>query len=226
MEKVVLFGTSVGAMVAHLNLSHDASYEVAAFTVDRAFIKEDRFRGLPVVPFEEVESVYPPADYGMLVAVQAHRMNKLRAEKYRQAKEKGYRLISYVHPQAIVAPEVTMGDNCFIAEGAILRPFLTIGNNVIVMPGATLGHHTVIKDHCFIGNRAVVMSVVTLEPYCFVGPNATVLEALTIGAEALIGGGAVIQENVKEKEVYKAAAPIRLALPSDRLAKIIFRKSL
>jgi sugar O-acyltransferase (sialic acid O-acetyltransferase NeuD family) len=226
MEKVVLFGTSVGAMVAHLNLSHDPAWEVAAFTVDRAFLKEDRFRGLPVVPFEEVESLYPPSEFRMLVAVQAHRMNKLRAEKCAQAREKGYRLISYVHPSALVAPEVKMGDNCFISEGAILRPFLTLGEDVIVMPGATLGHHAVIKDHCFIGNRAVVMSLVTMEPYCFVGPNATVLEAVTVGAEALIGGGVVIQGDVKEKEVYKAAAPVKLALPSDRLAKIIFRKSL
>jgi sugar O-acyltransferase (sialic acid O-acetyltransferase NeuD family) len=226
MEQVVLFGTSVGAMIVHFTLSHDPSYRVAAFTVDQAYLKEEKFCGLPVIPFEDVQSIYPPDNYKMLIAIQANRMNKLRAEKYYQAKEKGYTLISYIHPQAIIAPDLVIGDNCYISEGAICRPFLTIGNDVTVMPGAIIGHHAVIKDHCFIGNRAVVMSVVTMEPYCFVGPKATIMEVLILGAECLIGGGTVIQENVKEKEVYKANPPVRLGLPSDRLAKIIFRKTL
>jgi sugar O-acyltransferase (sialic acid O-acetyltransferase NeuD family) len=226
MKKIVLFGTSAGAKLAHFTLSHDPSYEVVAFTVNRVYIKEEKFCGLPVVPFEEVETIYPPDNYMMLIAIYANGVNKTRAEKYYQAKEKGYTLISYVHPQAIVAPDLVMGDNCIISEGVICRPFLTIGNDVIIMPGATIGHDTIIKDHCFIGNEAVVMGKVNMEPFCFIGPNATILEEVTLGAECLIGGGAVIQANVKEKEVYKAAAPTLLALASDRLAKIIFRRSL
>jgi len=226
MEKVVLFGTSAGARLAHFALSHDPNYEVVAFTVDRDYVKDGTFCGLPVVPFEEIQTFYPPQNYKMLVAIFANGMNMLRAKKCDQAKEKGYTLISYIHPQAIVAPGLVIGDNCFISEGVICRPFSSIGNDVILMPGATIGHDTVIKDHCFIGNRAVVMGVVTIEPFCFIGPNATIMEAVTIAAECLIGGGVVIQENTKEKEVYKAPAPTRLPLPSDKLAKIVFRRSL
>jgi sugar O-acyltransferase (sialic acid O-acetyltransferase NeuD family) len=226
MEKVILFGTTTSTKLMHFALSHDPSYEVAAFTVDRDYIKEATFRGLPVVPFEDVQSIYPPSEYKMLVAIYANRMNMTRAEKCDQAKAKGYTLISYIHPQAIVSPDLVIGDNCFISEGVICRPFLTIGNDVLIMPGAVIGHDTVIKDHCFIGNRAVVMGAVTMEPFCFVGPNATILEAVTVARECLIGGGVVILENTKEKEVYKAPAPVRLPLPSDKMAKIIFRRSL
>ena len=224
MEKIVLFGTSPGAKVAHFTLSHDPSYEVVAFTVDRAYIEEEKFCGLPVVPFEEVTTLYPPGEYKMLVAIAASGMNKMRARKYAEAKEKGYTLITYIHPTAIVASDLVIGDNCMISEGVICRPFLTIGNDVFIMPGATLGHDTLIKDHCFIGNRAVVMGAVIMEPFCFIGPNTTIMEDLTLGRECLIGGGVVIQESTQEKEVYKANPPIKLPLPSDKLAKIIFRK--
>jgi sugar O-acyltransferase (sialic acid O-acetyltransferase NeuD family) len=226
MEKVILFGTSAGSQIAHFALSHDPRYEVVGFTVDRNYIKEKTFCGLPVTPFEEVQTLYPPSQFKMLIAIYANGMNKLRAEKYHQAKEKGYTLITYIHPQAIVAPNLVIGDNCFIGEGVICRPFLTIGNNVILMSGSFIGHHTVIKDHCFIGSRAVVMGAVTMEPRCFVGPNATILEAVKVAAECLIGGGVVLQENTKEKEVYKAQAPVRGALPSDKMARLVFRRSL
>jgi sugar O-acyltransferase (sialic acid O-acetyltransferase NeuD family) len=226
MEKIVLFGTSSGAKNAHFALSHDSRYEVVAFTVDREYIKESTFCDLPVVPFEDVTGIYPPSEYKMLVAIYANGMNKLRAEKYAQAKEKGYTLITYIHPQAIVAPDLLYGDNCFISEGVILRHSLKIENDVVIMPGAFIGHDTVIEDHCMIGSRAVVMAGLTIEPLCFIGPNATILEAVNVARECLIGGGVVLQESTKEKQVYKAAAPTLLALPSDKLAKIIFRRSL
>jgi sugar O-acyltransferase (sialic acid O-acetyltransferase NeuD family) len=225
MDKVILFGNSVATKMIFFALSHDPRYEVVAFTVDRSYITGETFCGLPVHPFEDIQTLFPPESYKMMVAIQASRMNKTRAEKYDQAKEKGYSLITYIHPQAIVAPDLVIGDNCFIGEGAICRPYAKIENDVIIMPGALIGHDAAIKEHSFVGVRAVIMSVVTIEPYCFIGPNATILEALTVARECLIGGGVVIQEATKEKEVYKATAPTRLPLPSDKLANIIFRKT-
>ena len=226
MEKIILFGLSSGAKLAYFTLAHDPRYEVVAFTVDREYVKEPEFCGLPVVPFEDIQISYPPDDCRMLVAIFANGMNKLRARKCDEARSKGYSLISYIHPTAIIAPDLIVGDNCFIGEGVICRPYAKIGNDVIVMPGALIGHDTAIKDHVFIGNRAVVMGAVTLEQYCFIGPNATIMEAVTIAGECLIGGGVVMQQSTKEKEVYKAPAPVLLPLPSDKLAKIIFRRSL
>lgn len=104
MEKVVIFGPSAGAKLAHFSLTHDSPYEVVAFTIDRSYIKEEKFCGLPVIPFEEVESIYPPDGYKMFVSILASRVNKTRAEKYQQAKTKGYELISYVSSKAITSP--------------------------------------------------------------------------------------------------------------------------
>lgn len=224
MEKIVLFGTTEGARLFLFALQEDPAYEVVAFTVDKQYLTEDTFCGLPVVPFEEVTSIYPPDEYKMFVAILSNDMNKLRAKKYTEAKEKGYTLINYVHPQAIVAPGVTIGDNCYISEGVMLRPELTIGNDVIVMAGAFLGHSTIIHDHSYITSRAVVMGAVTIESFCTIGPNATIMEDITIAKECLIGGGCVIQKSTKEREVYKANPATLLPLTSDQLSKLVFRR--
>jgi len=100
MEKVVIFGAASGTRVLYSLLAQDSPGKVVGFTVDRKYLKERQFCGLPVVPFEEVESIYPPSEYKMLVPNLAIRVNKVRAEKYLQAKAKGYQFISYVSSRA------------------------------------------------------------------------------------------------------------------------------
>src|SRR5262250_3045240 len=96
MNEVVLFGIGQIAEVAHFYLTYDSPYEVKAFTVDREFIRDDRFCGLPLIPFDEVERHFPPSEAAMLIAVGYAGLNSLRREKYEQAKKRGYQLISYV----------------------------------------------------------------------------------------------------------------------------------
>lgn len=224
MEKIILFGTTEGAKLFLYSFKDDPAYEVVAFTVDKQYITEDSFCGFPVVPFEDVTTLYPPDEYKMFVAILSNDMNKLRAKKYAEVKEKGYSLITYIHPQAIVASDVTFGDNCYISEGVILRPDLKIGNDVILMAGVFIGHSSIIHDHCYVASRAVVMGAVTLESYTSIGPNATVMEDLTIAQECLVGGGCVIQKSTKEKEVYRANPATLLPLTSDQLSKLVFRR--
>ena len=224
MKKVVIFGTSPAAIQCHFDLTHDSTREVVAFTVDRNFIKEQELLGLPVVPFEEVESIYPPANFDMFVAVYAGRVNRTRAEKYTQAKAKGYELITFVSSRAITYPGMVIGDNCFISEGAICRPFLEIGNDVLVMSGAFLGHYSTIKEHCFIAAHATILGGTTVEPYCVIGANATIVDDVTVARECIVGAGVVINEDTQEKGVYRVNPPTRLPLPSDKLGNLLFRR--
>jgi hypothetical protein len=46
---------------------------------------------LPLVPFEEAARRYPPDDHQMFIAVSYAQMNRLRAERYAQARALGYR---------------------------------------------------------------------------------------------------------------------------------------
>ncbi len=223
MEKVIIFGASAGTHLLYSLLTSDSPYRVLGFTVDRAYLKEQDFCGLPVVPFEEVETIYPPNEYRMLVAVLGNRVNKTRAEKYLEAKAKGYQFISYVSSKATTWPDLVMGENCFISDFVVCRPSLVLGDNVMVMTGALLGLDTVLKDHCYIAARATLLGENTVEPYSFIGANSTVLEGVTVARECVIGAGAVIHEDTQEKGVYRVTPPTLMPLPSDKLERILFR---
>lgn len=216
MSKVIIFGNGQNAALALDTLSRDSPFQVVAFTVDRDYIQEDPWLGLPVVPFEDVESAYPPEGHGMLVAVSYRQVNRLRAEKYAQARAKGYSLISHVSTRAALPGQLRHGDNCLIGP-SIIGPYVDIGNNVVVASGCLIGHHTVIGDHCYLSPGAIVSGSVTVEPYCVVGAGAVIRDRLTVREATVVGAGAVILEDTVERGVYLAKPADRLPITSDQL---------
>lgn len=129
-----------------------------------------------------------------------------KAEKYYQAKEKGYDLITHVSPRAITWPDMIVGDNCFIWAGSAFQPFVEIGNNVNVGTGCLICHDVKIGDHCFLSAHTVLLGKATVAQYCFFGANSTVREGVNIAQECVIGAGALILKDTQERGVYRGIA--------------------
>jgi len=226
MDKVIIFGASQAASRAYWYLTNDSSYELAAFTVDQRFILKPELHGLPVVSFENIETIYPPDEYKMLLhinstlPIQLGGCERLRHQKYYQAKAKGYELINYISSKATTWPGLNIGDNCRILANSVVEPFAKIGNDVIIGVGSMVSHDTVIKDHCTVIHHAVVLGNVKVEPYCFIGTNATIRSGITIARECIIGAGALILEDTVEKGVYKGNPAQLLPITSDKLKSI------
>ena len=202
MAKLVIFGAGDIARLAHYYFTRDSDHEVVAFTVDQKYRQADTFLDLPLVGFEEISDTYAPGEYKMFVALSYARMNKLREEKYQQAKANGYELVSYVSSRCSFLTDHPVGDNCFILEDNTIQPFVKIGNNVTLWSGNHIGHDAVIEDHCFLASHIVVSGYVRIRNNCFIGVNATLRNSITIAPETLIGAGAVIMKDTVEKGVY------------------------
>jgi sugar O-acyltransferase (sialic acid O-acetyltransferase NeuD family) len=220
VAKVVVFGVSQWAELAHFYLTHDSPHEVVAFTVDREYLGANQFKGLPVVPYDEVDRHYPPHEFNMFIPMSFKKMNHVRADKYDDAIKRGYTLISYVSSKATTFPGFTCGDNCFILEDNTIQPFVTIGNDVVMWSGNHIGHHTVIKDHVTITSHVVISGCCTVEPFCFLGVNATVRDETVVERETLVGMSTVIAKDTKEFEVYQAAGTDAARVRSDRIRSL------
>lgn len=216
MNKVVVFGTGgMGAMVRHY-LTFRSDYTVVAHTIDSEYISSPKYEGLPLVPFETVEEAYPPAGYAMIIALGYLGLgpNQLRAQRYAEARNKGYTLISYLDKTAVIADGVATGDNCIICPNLTIEPFAKIGNNVIARSGCYIGHDVIIGDHCFIGPHAVIGGNTIIEPFAFLGANSTVRNGIKIAKGCVIGAGATILKNTRENEVYRGLTSKPLAKKS------------
>ena len=204
MAKLVIFGAGDIARLAHYYFTRDSEHQVAAFTVDHAYRKEETFLDLPLVDFETVTRLYPPTQYKMFVALSYAKMNKVRAEKFYQVKGLGYELVSYVSSRCTFLADNAVGENCFILEDNTIQPFVKIGNDVTLWSGNHVGHDSVIRDHVFIASHIVVSGHVDVGDYCFIGVNATLRNSITIAPHTLIGAGAVIMKDTVEDGVYIA----------------------
>lgn len=218
MARVVVFGLQDFASLAHFYLTHDSEHEVVAFTASRDYLGgAEGFEGRPVVPFEEVERHYPPAEFRFFVPMSHRRMNRLREGIYLQAKAKGYSFISYISSRATTFPGLEVGENCFILEDNTIQPFVRIGANVVLWSGNHIGHHSVIGDHTMFTSHVVLSGHCSVGPYCFFGVNATIRDGLTIAPGSLVAMGACLTRDTEEWSVYKGNPARRAEVASKDL---------
>lgn len=216
-KPLVIFGTGEIAQLAHYYFSTDSEYEVVAFTVDDSYVTVHEFCGLPVVAFEEVARQYPPESHNFFVALSYSRLNAIRKEKFLSAKDKGYRLVSFVSSRATVLNAGAIGENCFIFEDNTIQPFVKIGDDVIMWSGNHIGHHSVIKDHVFIASHVVISGGVEIGEQCFIGVNATLRDHIKIGDRCVVGAAALMLADAEPDGVYIGTATERAKVPSSRL---------
>ena len=110
---------------------------------------------------------------------------------------------AYVHPDATVIGEVTIGAESTIWPQAVLRADygpITVGARTSIQDGSvihsTIGMPTIIGDDCVIGHL-VHMECCTIESRSLVGSGSIVLHRAIVRSEALVGANAVVPNDME-----------------------------
>lgn len=219
-RKVLLFGVGDFARVACFYLTHDSTYEVAAFTVHEQFIESKELMDLPVLPWETVRESHPPSDYDMFVAVGYSKVNRNRAAIFEEASGAGYEMVTYVCSKATTWPGLTVGKGSFIFENNVIQPFVQIGSNTVLWSGNHIGHDSTIGNNVFITSHVVISGNCVVGDNTFIGVNATVRDGITIGRDSVIGAGTVILRDVPPESVHKSTSTPAAPIASGDLRRI------
>jgi len=219
-KKLVIIGAGETAEIACEYFTVDSEYEVVSFAVDRQFITSNSIAGLPVTPLDELELQFPPADYWAFAAASSTKLNRVRSHLYVQAKNKKYRIASYISSKAFAWRNVQIGENCFIFEDNTIQPFVKIGNNVVLWSGNHIGHNSTIQDNCFLSSHVVISGFCDIGESSFLGVNSTVINNINIGKDCFIGAGALIQKDVPSGSVLQESSTEISKVSSLRLFKI------
>jgi carbonic anhydrase/acetyltransferase-like protein (isoleucine patch superfamily) len=122
---------------------------------------------------------------------------------------------AYVHPQATVIGDVTIGPDASIWPGAVLRGdygAIVVGARSSVQDGTVIhagpGFPTVVGAGCAIGHLAHLEGC-TMEDGSLVGSGSVVLHFAVVGTGAVVGANAV----VPNKMVIPAGA-LALGIPA------------
>ena len=219
-KKLIIVGDSGFAEIAHEYFDADSNYDVVAFSVERDYLKKEELRGLPVAPFEELEMQFDPTTHEVYVAATYTQLNRLRTRLSSVAKEKGYKLASYISSRAFVWPNVDMGEHCFIFEDNTVQPFVKVGDNVVLWSGNHVGHHSIIRDNCFISSHVCISGFCDIGENSFIGVNATLANNVTLGKDNWIGPHIVIMKDTEAGALFKTAQPEPAKISTTRFFKI------
>ncbi len=117
--------------------------------------------------------------------------NKVR-EKVTQSLSNCKGFTTVIHPNAIIANNVTIGPGSMIMASCTINTLSNVGRGVICNTGSIIEHEATIGDFAHIAPGAVLAGNVTVGKRTFVGANAVIKQGVKIGDDVMIGAGAVV----------------------------------
>lgn len=171
--------------------------------------KEKKFCGVPVLGGDEVLKKFNPNEIELVNGVGAITNPDLRREIFEQGKADGFKFATLIHPSAVIAADVEIGEGAQIMAGAVVQPGVRVGMNSIINTRAGVDHDCQLGAHAHVAPGATLCGSVMVGDLSLVGAGATVLQGVTIGQRCIVGGGALLRENAPDGTVF-AGVPARL----------------
>ncbi len=219
MKRIILAGNAITADILNCYLARDDRYQVIGLTVDEAFLEAGGVEGLDSIPLSSLREVHSSQDCAVIMAMGYNDINRSRESMFHRIKEMGYRIESYVHPEAKVFSEYPLGEGCVVLPSAVIEPHVRLGANTMVWANVTLAHQASIAENCWIASGAVISGQAQVERNVFIGVNATIVNKVVVGEYCIIGAGALISKNTKASSVHLARSGEELRYSSQDYVK-------
>lgn len=142
-----------------------------------------------------LKDVPPDGDLRIVVAVSDLARKR---ELVKLLASSGYRFRSVIHPSAMVASPVQMGDGCIINSGVVVENSAQIGRHVLIHAGAVIEHDNILEDYVNIGPGVKTGGRVRFGEGAIVYTGATVIPNIVIGRQSIVGAGAVVIRDVPD----------------------------
>lgn len=200
-KPVIIFGTS---LVSHM-VYHDAKghkdFDIVAATVDKEDLESGTFIDIPLVDFAEIQNVYPPDLYDMMLVISNITDIRNRQRLFERIKKKGYCMRNYVSPKADYAGPRNWGENNVVMAGAHVGVNGIMGDNNMIRQNTYLGHNFQMGSNNVMSPGCCIAGDVVVKDGCYFGLNATIIDYLTVEEETLVGAGAVIIKSTEPHSV-------------------------
>lgn len=202
-ENIIIIGTSEFSEYVFKCIKRDEAANVIAFAVNKKFIKQEEYNGLPIVALEELDQLYDMKKYHVLISIGYKQMNKGRELMYRYCKDKGYNICTYISPRAYVDCDLeAIGEGSIIMPRAILSPSIRIGVCNVFNSGAGLGHNSECGDFNWFSGRVCTGGNVHIGSRTFLGMCCVISNGVEIADESFVGVCSYVTSNTQKGLAY------------------------
>lgn len=107
-----------------------------------------------------------------------------------------------IHPTAVIAQDVRIGEGSVVMANAVMNPGASVGRHCIVNTGSIVEHDNQISDYVHISVGARLAGTVTVGQGSWIGIGAVVSNNLSICGGCMIGAGAVVVKSIHQPGTY------------------------
>lgn len=125
--------------------------------------------------------------------------NHIREEVVKKMK---VRFCTAIHPRAMVADTVEMGEGTVVMAGAVINPDTIIGKHCIINTSCSVDHDNRIGDFVHISPGARLAGTVSVGNYSWVCAGATIINNISVFDDIIVGAGATVLSNIGESGIY------------------------
>ncbi|HAM51935.1 MAG TPA: sugar acetyltransferase [Nitrospiraceae bacterium] len=199
-QRLVIWGASGHALTVAEIVRREGKYDIIGFLDDiNSHRRTEVFCGSTILGGrEQLRELWDQGIHHILFGFGDCRARLQLADWVRS---QGFVLATAIHPQAVVATDVRIGEGTVIAAGAVINPATSIGENVIINTCASVDHECHVEDGCHIAPGVHLGGRVKVGKGVWIGIGATVTDRISIGAGSLIGVGAVVLHEIPENVV-------------------------
>ncbi len=124
--------------------------------------------------------------------------NRPRSRVFESVRARGEQVIDVIHPAAVLAPDVRLGEGVMVGAGVVVNTGSVIGENVILNTGCIIDHHNYIGAHAHIAPGARLSGGVVIGNGTLVGTGASIIPYRKVGQWSIVGAGAAVVDDIPD----------------------------
>ena len=113
-----------------------------------------------------------------------------------------WKLVTLIHPDAVVAEDVVIGVGTVIMAGVVINPGTSIGKGCVINTCSSVDHDCDVDDYVHIAVGSHLCGNVCVGSGTWIGAGVTVSNNVSICRNCLIGVGAVVIGNIQKSGTY------------------------
>lgn len=151
---------------------------------------------------DEIVADYDPDIVRLAIGIGSVRPSPERMNLYEGFRSRGFRFATVIHPSAVVAENVELGEGAQIMAGVVVQPGSRIGEATIINTRASIDHDCRIGRFVHVAPGVTLSGGVTLGDGCHVGVGSVVVQQISIGANAYVTAAQCVAANVAANAKY------------------------
>lgn len=180
---MLIYGASGHGKVLQ-DVAEACSHHVTAFIDDNA--GHDLLHGIPIV------HGYTPTDEPLIIAIGNNSVRRKIAERLTA------HYATLIHPAALLAPNVSVGEGSVVMARALIESGTAIGRHCIVNTAVSMARDCHVADYVHLSPHARLDHHVSVGEGTWICAGSTIAAHVRIGRWAVVGAGAVIRSDIPD----------------------------